>query len=903
LGNFISFEDLCVQEKKISKALMKNDRLDSFQNEGKTYIDPNKLRHHIKWEENFIKDYFTDIQVWRLLGHEGDRKGLKAYYKNFVRLEEEGFIKLKTLDFPLITVSINPEYSQKTRFVRKVEVLSILNNYIPFREAAKLLGITEKHAITRLKELGISQVAFMKRNDFNYFHKGEIDNYLSERNMSSEDKLELTLKSAELINRTVVMRILNINSDIYKKLINDGSLKIAQKKQRNVFFEKKEIYDFKEKQTMIINELEENYYTREEILAKFDVNVDAIHVEIRKKEIPYHIKGRTKFRFSMYAYHMEDVEQEVFRRNQRQLYFTEQGTIFKNVMHRLDMLKVDFSPHVNNTKRLWFTYIDIRSSQFKSQNEATKASRITDFVNTSRLLAERLREKEILSCSSKELNMLFFNGNTEHTAQLTLFKFLKELVKSPELIEKIAFKIRDIRNPNTIPVQHRIKEIYSTSEFRALFGYINDVQRHKTNAINSVKNTIAYLKEKKEIRYDKYDSAWLYLLIHLNNGWRHWDCTEIPRISFQGTNIEDSLEWLENNVISMEDARKIVKKLQVKFYRHSKTGAERYLFCSEQLTFAFAYAVVICEIRTRRLNPLSDSIINFYNKNRKFTPSIHRKFFNGFKENIEFESLKMNRTIISFAFNLSREMGGTAHEVEITKYLRNHKNIDVTNIYIVMSQDDIFFLSNQIFSREFFGFIPDTFAELLFGPESDVQKRTNQIQLINSKIGKYMKLEAYSKFLSYFLNNEEIVKEIIRDFSKEEVKEKYNKILLGNLPSKKEHIQCLISEEGCAYPGKECELCHYSIPNFFAISTVCETLLLNIEVLNNIAKIKYRGDKERVAIIFLKNLRLFKEAYLKFGDIIFDFLDIDEVIFERILSELPSLQHFLANNNIDGENK
>lgn len=896
MGNFVLFDDLSPSRKKITKALLKYNKLVSYQIEGKTFIDLRKLNQFIKWEENFINEHYTDLQFWRLLGHTGGRKGLKGYYKNLVRLQEEGFIKLKKLDFPLITVSNNPEYALKTRFVRKLEVSNILKNYIPFKEAANLLGINEHHAITRLKELDISHVTFMKRSDFKYFHKGELDNYLSKKNMSPEEKLELTLKSEDLINRSVVMKILNINSDIYKKLVNNGLLKIVEQNSRNIYFEKSEIYAFKEEQIKMINEFEERYYTREEILNEFDVNVDAIHVEIRKKEIPFHIKGRTKFRASKYAYFKEDIQEEFFRRSQRQLYYTEQGTIFNNVIHRLSILKIDFSPRANLTKRLWLRYIEIRSSLFKSKNISTKISRISDFVNTSRILSERLRDKEILSCSSKELNTSFFNNMTDYNVQLNLFKFLKELARSSELVNKIAFKMRDIRNPYTIPVQQRIKEIYSISEFRALFRYINDIKRHKTKAINSVKEAVLYLKDKNTIKYNKYDSAWLYLLIHLNNGWRHWDCTEVPRISFKGTDIEDSLEWLENNDISMEDAKKIVNKLQIKFYRHSKTGAERYLFCSDQLTLAFAYAVVICELRTRRLNPLSDSIVNFYNKNRNFYPSIHKEFFWDFKENVKFESLKMNRTILTLAFNLSREMGGTAHEVEIVKYLRNHKNIDVTNIYIVLSQDDIFFLSNQIFSREFFGFIPDTFAELLFGSELDVPSRTKQIQLINSKVGKYIKLEAYFNFINHYLNNEEFVKEIIMDYTQQEIKEKYNKILIGKLPSKEENIQCLISEEGCAYPGRECVLCHYSIPNFFAISTICESLLINIEELNDIERIKFRGDKERIAITFLKNLRLFKKAFYKFGDVIFDFMDIDEYTFERILKELPSLQYFLPNN-------
>jgi hypothetical protein len=891
MGNLTEIINLNEQEKKITNGLIKFNVLKPISCGEKQYIDYEKIESHLRWENSFIKEYFTDIQFWRLLGHEGDKTKLKSYFKNLLRLQYEGKLKLRILHFPLLSMSNNPEYAQKLRFVRKSEILEILSNYIPFKEAAKLLGISEHHAITRLKELGINKVTFIKRNEFIFFNKKELNRYLFNKNnpLIKEKKY----KNVEIINRSEVLRILNINSDIYKKLIDDRLLNVYLKNSRQLFFEKSKVYRFKEKQIKIINDLEQNYYTREDIMKELEINVDAIHCEIRKIEIPYYIKGKTKYRLSKYCYLKKDVQKEVIRRNQRQLFFSDQGTIFNNVIHRLKLLNIDFSQSISLTKRLWLQFIEIRSDLFQSQNERSKSARISDYVNTSRAIAERMLNKEIISCTAQELNMLFFNNITEYTVQVTLYNFLKELLKSTTLVGKVAFRIREIRNPYDLPLQQRVKEIYTVNEYSTLFGYINNLQLHKKNSIKSIRKTLEYFKKNKTIKYDKYDSSWLYLLIHLNNGWRHWDCTEIPRISFNGTSIQDSIDWMENNDISIDDAKKIIKKLQITQYKHSKTGAERYLFCSEQLTLSFANAVVLCEIRTRRLNPMSDTIINFLNKKRIFTQSMHKNFFKYIEENIVFESLKMNRTVLSFAFNLSRELGETAHEGEIIKYLRNHKDINISNIYIILSQDDIFFLSKQIFTREYFGFIPDIFAELLFGSEANLAKRTNQIELINSRVGNYIKLEGISKILNHLLNSEVVVEDIIRNFSKEEIKDKYNRLIMGNLPSKKDDIQCLVSEEGCAYPGKECEMCHFSIPNFFAISSVCEAILIDIESLCNIDNLKFKGDKQRVAILFSKKLRLFKDAFLKFGNVIFDFMDMDMKMFEDTLSKLPSLQRYL----------
>ena len=46
-------------------------------------------------------------------------------------------------------------------------------------------------------------------------------------------------------------------------------------------------------------------------------------------------------------------------------------------------------------------------------------------------------------------------------------------------------------------------------------------------------------------------------------------------------------------------------------------------------------------------------------------------------------------------------------------------------MYIYISQRDIDFLSNQIFSRDYFGFIADGFADILFGATQDMAERTH----------------------------------------------------------------------------------------------------------------------------------------------------------------------------------
>ena len=68
-----------------------------------------------------------------------------------------------------------------------------------------------------------------------------------------------------------------------------------------------------------------------------------------------------------------------------------------------------------------------------------------------------------------------------------------------------------------------------------------------------------------------YESAWLYMLLHLNNAWRHNDILEFPRIDLQKLGIT-SLDWIEENKLTNELAQRIINQVKLKKFIHSKTG-------------------------------------------------------------------------------------------------------------------------------------------------------------------------------------------------------------------------------------------------------------------------------------------------------------------------------------------
>src|SRR5690625_4916578 len=132
---------------------------------------------------------------------------------------------------------------------------------------------------------------------------------------------------------------------------------------------------------------------------------------------------------------------------------------------------------------------------------------------------------------------------------------------------------------------------------------------------------------------------------------------------------------MENNEISKEDAQILLRRLQIKTYKYSKTGKERHFFVSEGLLYAFANALTLCEIRTRLLNDnIGESVINFMSNSKRFSRSkAASNFFRHFKEQIPFQTLKMNRTLYSLVRIVSAK-DGELHELELLKHFRGHSN-------------------------------------------------------------------------------------------------------------------------------------------------------------------------------------------------------------------------------------
>lgn len=855
-----------------------------------------------KWEQDFIKKHYIDLEVWGKFGSNSSKDSLRSSgILKLIELANKGKIELVEMKYPLIFIK-EKKYENIKRFFKKDSIELFLLNHFKLEDAMLLLGRKNSDNFQKyLKSKGIEIIKLSTKVDLMYVRKFDIHNLMKKRNIvvSSEEKLKKDLEESEFLNRKQVMMYLNITAKRLTQLIEKRLLRVEKKISSNLtLFKKSKVIQLKKQQEILLKLLNEKWFTRNEVIEKF--NYDPDMYEIRKTKIPVIVASADRFLNKRVIYLKSSVEENFNRLVYTQQYYTDVGTIYDNIKHRLQMEKFSFFEHLIETEKLWDIYIKSKSNEWNPNSYDDKLQRIGVLVNLTKDMNSIL-SKEIYNCSSKELNFAFFNKKYPLHFQKHLYSFLQAIHLSQKMQNKVTFRMNEIINPYDREQKRKIKSLYTPKEYRNLFDYVSEnVSFHKSNAINSIKKAVLANEENKNINmvYDRYDSAWLYVILHLTNIWRTPDYLHFPRVSFEDTYIEPTIEWMENNEISKTDAERLLRRLQIKTYNFSKNNADRYLFIPDKLLIAFATAVTLCEIRTRLLNDSFQSVINFMTKDNRFRNKVKENFFRSFS-GVQFDTLKMNRSLFTFLLRISKNVNGP-HEIEILKQFRGHKNIETTNIYLLFTEEDINFLTSQLFSRnDHFGFIADTFTDILFGETTSLFEKTKQNNSLLDSFGGVFKLESVASFLLAVSEDEEIVKNIILEMDSQETQQKFEEILFMKLTSKQKDVQCLIGEANCPYPGRDClGGCHFSIPHFYAISELTRQLWNDFEfILNRFSSLKYKGDKERFFINFAGRLKLFKNAEGKYGNVVYEFFNLDKEKWIGLLSELPEEWQLFVSEN------
>lgn len=853
----------------------------------RTYVSEESVESFINEKAYFEKTYILCKSVFKMLGLSNlifykyleNREKLNA---NFT--QEEDFFKIHELPENYYGIS-----DQRYFFKRKdLEILQ--RDYITLAQAQELVGQKDNSGFSswlqRRPQLQIFCFGEMQRNA-RFVKKSAL---LEVHRTFKPRRPGLQYDKEKYLSYKDTKSTLQLSDQYFKNLIQEKTLVPSKSIGRALFFEKEQVNALVKLQQLEYKRLSKDYMTYPQILTEYpDLNPDKLSVtkKIRKINLPALLstvfKGKNdKFGLGKYLYLKDDVkEYHKFITIQNATHLeANHSDPFSEYMRRMQINNLTFSEQSTLTEQLWNEYAaEFLRSRKRRAYDVT--GEIWCLIRVTEALTQLL-DKEIFEYSAKELNLLLLN-NTQivRKAREEIYQFLLFINKVFLLRQsKSPFQLEALINPRKLPRESKEKKIYSYFEYESLFSYVTDLSIHKKAAVTQA----LQLAENKNIRqYNGYDSMWLYVLLHLNNAWRHSDCILIPRVNLKGTEIKN-LQWLYDNDLSDTDVKKIIFRLKCTPMIVSKTQVERNFFCASEVEHSLATAVAICELRTAAYNDDSQTIISgICNENRKMLKQRSvNAFFGNFhnKDTFSFSNRAMNRTVISLV-QCVQAYYGNDKDTEYLRILRSHADIETTDIYNQIPQERMDVIALQLFDRDMFGHIPDVISSLLFGAANAESIQTNRIKAVKEKLGNIYKLEetagflnkmhelniqASREFVEQHAEYKDIIEKIIKEMTPEEVHLLYRKIITHQLPSKVNNIQCIVSELQCKFPGRDCEGCPLSIPHFYAISSLVERIFRKIQSIEN-ALLEQLPEAEltRMANWLELDLDLLKYAQDKYG--------------------------------------
>lgn len=569
------------------------------------------------------------------------------------------------------------------------------------------------------------------------------------------------------------------------------------------------------------------------------------------------------------------------RKQREQIYSILGETYFDTYEKRLGMISDELTKFNSSTytKEKWFEFAKLKLKP--TQSVKTAESNIGQFISmTSNIINKALEEFDVLeiySLSSKQLTLVYgWAGVDAKTRLYYFFKRVEEDVKlqvmktqssnkifSLNEIEKIRIKeVKDFEKRKS-KSSEKSKEIYDFETYSKLFNFLSNIKLHTKNSVDKI------LKN-KDI---KYPSIWLYLMLHLNNAWRHGDVADFPRLHVYDLLSEfeiTGLEWFRNNELTLEQSRRLIQRVINQEFRMSKTQINGHFFSSDVLAPSIATAILIIEaflVSRNVFDPETEyvSLLNFKTKYNEPTKHQLRNFLKGMDDNRDFvfKSKKMNKSVMTFIYHLSN-ITGDDNALKLVQQLRNH--IDPTSPlhYVKFDLEKIEGLTKHLFLRGEFGYIPSLLVQKIQEKALSFQEMTEQVYLINNVFNGVFKVQSTIGFLNTVNHERSMIMRMIEESSLEECEVFLTDIFTGNLPSREENIQCLMSKRGCQRPDlKACLGCSYHIPSIYALTTLCKAILNDIKeykVTKNLAK------QMKVVLSFDRKIMVLKEAIHQFGE-------------------------------------
>lgn len=549
----------------------------------------------------------------------------------------------------------------------------------------------------------------------------------------------------------------------------------------------------------------------------------------------------------------------------------------------------EFKEGSEYTRELLINYIQHKLLK-GNMSERTCNARIRYYINLTVDVNEiliRYNVNEIFMITTSEIN-LYMNTLPINQQRVQLYLYLKEVHQSLQLnglASKLKFSIDKIKNPllkdrSDDELENYSQEIYDFETYAKVFKYITDIDVHINKIVNEplVGNAVIYA------------STWLYSMLHLNNAWRHGDCTTFPELNIKDLIDEygiTDIKWFKNNKLTLPQAVSVIFRVRQWEMRISKTQMKGVFFCSDDLAPTFATAVIILHLFKYNTNVIDDlnlgvdekdkRIMNFYNRDNEPTEAILKNFFKESKiEGFKFASRKFNKTIMTYIYLLAN-LNGDAKALVYVQEIRRHLKIENSMHYVDFDIKQVELLSRQLFQRGEFGYIPTLMAQKLLGggKTGTFEEITLQTMRINAIFGDIQKINNTVSFLNKINAERQEVIDMLSEKTFKETQITMTDMFARNLSSKYgSDIQCLFSKEGCQRidlddnDEDECSCfdCPYHIPSIYTLTNLCNSLANNYKDYIGLPRnIKLKDSKEYFKLHPSEKTTLTKKSRMQIG--------------------------------------